>query len=228
MHWWVKIQVFRNKIPNFLCFSFIFSSFTTIKKKFYGKWEAAGARVTVWITAGRIPGTPTHQAAVPARGLLCSLKKKEKKNQDKTVFQAFSQKTDTVPECTVMGVISPSPPLLENSGSRKKQRAMGTTLSLVILMGFAALMKFICSLILSNHIATNEADPTQGAVTVRSSWAWVSEAKVNFSRQFQRTQQSFCCFPGRQENQSSCFQLAPLAPGAEWKLDQQTTRWKFR
>lgn len=87
MHWWVKIQVFRNKIPNFLCFSFIFSSFTTIKKKFYGKWEAAGARVTVWITAGRIPGTPTHQAAVPARGLLCSSKKKKKKIKTKLFFR---------------------------------------------------------------------------------------------------------------------------------------------
>lgn len=86
MHWWVKIQVFRNKIPNFLCFSFIFSSFTTIKKKFYGKWEAAGARVTVWITAGRIPGTPTHQSLLEDFSVH---KKKKKKKSRQNCFSGL-------------------------------------------------------------------------------------------------------------------------------------------
>lgn len=123
MHWWVKIQVFRNKIPNYLCISFIFSSFITSQEKIL--WEVRSCRgqsgsLDHW-WQDRWHSNPL--GCCPCYRTFLFLKKKErkKKKQDKTVFQAFSQKTDTLPECTVRGVISPSPPLLENSGSRKNK-----------------------------------------------------------------------------------------------------------
>lgn len=82
-----------------------------------------------------------HGNSCPERswiiGLLCSL---NKKNQDKIGFQVFSQKMDAVPECSAMGVKAPYPLLPEKSGSGEKTRAVGTTLSLILLMGFTTVL----------------------------------------------------------------------------------------
>lgn len=186
MHWWVKIQVFRNKIPNYLCISFIFSSFITSQEKIL--WEVRSCRgqsgsLDHW-WQDRWHSNPL--GCCPCYRTFLFLKKKERKKK-KTRQNCFSGLLledwhSAWVHCERCYIPFSSTPW--EFREQKKQRAMGTALSLVILMGFAVLMKFICSLILSNHIATNEADPTQGAVTVRSFWAWISEAKVNFSRQF--------------------------------------------